>query len=88
MPVLSAFYGIIVRIFKEDDGQHNMPHIHASYSGHKVIVALDGEVLEGEFPRNKMRLLLAWMEIHQDDLKANWDLISDGEPIFRIDPLK
>ena len=60
----------------------------ASYSGHEAVVAFNGEVLEGELPRNKMRLLLAWVEIHQDDLKANWDLISSGEQIFRINPLK
>ena len=88
MPVLSVFYGIIVRIYKETGGTHNTPHIHASYSGDKVVVALNGDILEGEIPRNKMRLLLAWMEIHKDDLKANWDLISDGEQIFRIEPLK
>ncbi|MCL2106635.1 MAG: DUF4160 domain-containing protein [Oscillospiraceae bacterium] len=88
MPVLSVFYGIIVRIFKEDQGQHHAPHIHAFYSGKRVVVALDGEVLTGEIPRNKMKLLLAWMEIHQEEIKANWDLISEGEQVFRIEPLR
>lgn len=88
MPVLSTFYGIIVRIYRETDGRHNLPHIHAEYSGHEAAVDFEGNVLEGSLPRNKQKLLEAWIEIHKDELEANWKLISDGERVFRIDPLK
>lgn len=88
MPVLSTFYGIIVRMYRELGGKHNMPHIHAEYAGEEVVVALDGTVLEGGIPRGKMKLLEAWMEIHREDLEANWKLLSLGEQFFRIDPLK
>ena len=88
MPVLSSFYGIIVRMYKENGGRHKMPHIHAEYSGDEVVVALDGTVLEGEIPKAKMKLLDAWMVIHQEDLEANWKLLSSGEQFFRVDPLK
>ena len=50
MPVLSMFFGIIVRMYQENGGKHNLPHIHAEYSGEKVVVALDGTVLEGGLP--------------------------------------
>ena len=82
------FYGIIVRMYREIGGKHNMPHIHAEYSGQEVVVALDGTVLEGKLPKSQMKLLDAWMEIHKDDLAANWKLLSNGEQFFRIDPLK
>ena len=88
MPVLSIFYGIIVRMYQEAGGRHNLPHIHAEFSGNEVVVALDGTVLEGEIPKGKMKLLEAWMEIHRDDLEANWKLLSGGEQFFRIDPLR
>ena len=88
MPILSLFYGIIVRMYREKGGKHNMPHIHAELSGEEVVVALDGTVLEGSIPRAKMKLLDAWMEIHREDLEANWKLLSNGEQFFRIDPLK
>ena len=88
MPILSLFYGIIVRMYRENGGKHNMPHIHAEFSGEEVVVALDGTVLEGSIPRAKMKLLDAWMEIHREDLEANWKLLSNGEQFFRIDPLK
>lgn len=88
MPVLSTFYGIIVRMYKESGNRHNMPHIHAEYSGDEVVVALDGTVIEGKIPAPRMKLLDAWIEIHREDLEANWKLLSNGEQFFRIDPLR
>lgn len=88
MPVISMFYGIIVRMYKESGTKHKVPHIHADYSGDEVVVSIDGEVLEGSIPKNKMKLLEAWMEIHKDELMADWELLSSGEQHFRIDPLK
>ena len=88
MPILSLFYGIIVRMYMELGERHNTPHIHAEYSGKKIVVSLDGEVLQGDFPARQLQLLKAWIIIHQEDLQANWELLSNGEPVFRIDPLK
>ncbi len=31
---------------------------------------------------------LKWMEIHREELEANWTLLTKGEQFFRIDPLK
>ncbi len=88
MPVLSTFFGIIIRMYKEVGGRHNLPHIHAEYSGEEVVMSLDGTILEGSIPKNKQKLLDAWVEIHREDLEANWTLLSKGEQFFRIDPLK
>ena len=88
MPVLCMFYGIIVRMYREIGGKHNTPHIHAEYSGQEIVVALDGTILEGKFPKSQMKLLDAWMQIHKDDWGAYWKLLSNGEQFFRIDPLK
>lgn len=88
MPVLSMFFGIIVRMCRETTEKHNLPHVHAEYSGDEVVVALDGTILEGSIPKSKMKLLDAWMEIHRENLEANWQLLSNGEQFFRIDPLK
>jgi hypothetical protein len=88
VPILSLFYGIIVRMYKEISGKHHKPHIHVEYSEYQAVVALDGEILEGSIPNAKMKLVLAWMEIHHDDLEANWKLLSNGEEYFKIEPLK
>ncbi len=65
-----------------------MPHIHVEFSGEEMVVALDGTIVEGSIPRGKLKLVEAWMEIHREELEANWTLLSNGEQFFRIDPLK
>lgn len=89
MPSISAFYGLIVYMYFRDDRQHKLPHIHVRYADSEVIVAIpDGTVLEGSIPSAKMKLLQAWIEIHKDELMANWHLAVSGEPPYKIDPLK
>lgn len=78
MPVLCMFYGIIVRMYRELGGKHNIPHIHVEYSGQEAVIGLDGTVLEGKLPKSQMKLVDAWMEIHKDDLAANWTLLSNN----------
>ena len=48
----------------------------------------DGELIEGTLPGKKTRLVQAWIEIHKDDLMADWELVSTGQDIFKIDPLR
>jgi hypothetical protein len=48
----------------------------------------DGNLLEGSLPSNKEKLIKAWIEIHKEDLMANWELAASGNKIFSIDPLK
>ena len=89
MPVISMFYGLIVRMYFYDNQRHHEPHIHVEYAGQRAVYRIpDGELLEGEFPKNKQRLLQAWIEIHRDELLANWQLAVNGETPFRIEPLK
>lgn len=88
MPIISMFYGIIVYMFCERNAQHKKAHIHAEYQGQEIVLALDGEVLAGEIPSKQLKMLLGWMAIHEDELVADWKLLSDGMDYFKIDPLK
>ena len=89
MPVLSTFYGIVVYMYFFDDRKHRVPHVHVQFAEHAAGVALStGEVLEGALPRNKMKLVAAWMELHADELMANWQLAVRGAPTQRISPLQ
>lgn len=88
MPTISMFYGIIIRMYKELGGRHNLPHIHAEYQGEEIVISLDGDVLEGSIPNKKLKLVLAWIEIHNEELSANWKLLNNGEKAFTIEPLK
>lgn len=72
-----------------DTRKHHIPHIHVKYQDQEAVISIpEGELLEGELKANKMRLVLAWIEIHRDELMADWELASSGENVFKIDPLK
>lgn len=89
MPTISMFYGIIVYMYFMDNKQHQCPHIHVRYQGQEVIVAIpDGEVLDGEIPAAKMKLLQAWIELHKDELIADWELAVSGQLPYKIEPLR
>lgn len=89
MPVISMFYGLIISMYYLDTKQHNWPHIHVKYGEQEGIYKIPtGELLEGSLPSNKERLVLAWIEIHKEDLMANWQLAVAGNKVFTIDPLK
>jgi hypothetical protein len=49
-----------------------------------VYSILDGAVLAGELPPNKHKLVVAWIEIHQEDLLTDWGLAADGKKPFPI----
>ena len=58
MPTLCIFFGIIVRMYNERGGQHSVPHLHAEFQDYNIVIDFDGNVLEGEFPKSKLKLLL------------------------------
>jgi hypothetical protein len=83
------FYGIIVSLYFLDDNLRHRPHIHARFQDSEAVVSIpDGKVLDGRLPPAKMRLLLAWIEIHKDELMADWDMAANGQQPYKIDPLK
>ena len=89
MPVISMFYGIIISMYYLDNKQHNLPHIHVKYQDEEAVISIiDGQLLDGILKPNKMKLVQAWLEIHNEELMADWELAINGETIFKIDPLK
>jgi len=86
LPTLSMFYGIVVQMNYRNE--HNPPHIHAVYQGYRASYDFDGNVTAGEpLPRKQHRILVAWIELHRDELEANWTLAMNNEPIYPIAPL-
>ncbi len=73
MPVISRFYGIIIRMYFLQS-EHNPPHIHAIYNDD--VAAIDfmtGNVLEGYLPAKAMNMVQEWIAIHRDELKTIWE---------------
>jgi hypothetical protein len=89
MPTISMFYGILVAMMFEQGERHHLPHIHVRYAGQKAAVAIqDGAVLAGDFPAKQLKMVQAWIEIHKDELLADWELALAGEQPYPIAPLQ
>jgi hypothetical protein len=83
------FYGVVVLMFFKDNRQHNLPHIYIRYQDSKAVVDIaNGEILDGKFPQKQLKMVQAWIEIHKDELMADWDLAIAGEQPYKIEPLR
>jgi len=72
-----------------DDDKNNRPHIHARYAEFSAAVDIQtAELLDGEIPTCQLRLVQAWIEIHREELMADWMLAVEGNTPFKIEPLK
>ena len=70
-----------------DDRQHSKPHVHVFYAEHAASVGIDGELLAGSLPVKQMRIVSAWLAIHEDELYAAWNKAVRNEPPGTIEPL-
>lgn len=88
MPELSRFYNIIIRMLFSDNGQHNKPHIHVYYNEYEASIGLDGELLAGSIPVSQLKLVQAWIILHEDELYSAWNKAVRNIPFDKIEPLK
>ncbi len=73
MPVLSRFYGIIIRMYFQQ-AEHNPPHIHALYGDDMAEVDINtGEIIEGSLPPKALEMVREWTEINKKDLLHMWE---------------
>lgn len=73
MPVLSRFYGIIIRMYFLQK-EHNPPHIHAIYNDDVAAIDfMSGKVLEGYLPPKALAMVQEWTNLHKDELKEIWE---------------
>ncbi len=73
MPVLSKFYGIIIRMYFQQ-AEHNPPHIHALYGDDMAEVDIrTGEIIEGSLPPKALAMVREWIEINRKDLLHMWE---------------
>ena len=62
--------------------------IFTSILGERSICDLDGNIIEGNLPSSKQKLIIAWTELHHDELVANWELAKNKENLVKIMPLQ
>lgn len=71
MPEISRFYGLIVYMFFND---HNPPHFKVVYNEFVANILIEnGNILNGDLPVSKLKLISAWAEIHKEELLKMWE---------------
>ncbi|NEP45617.1 MAG: DUF4160 domain-containing protein [Okeania sp. SIO2H7] len=86
MPVISQFYGIIIRMFYND---HAPPHFHAVYGEYELIVGISPiTIIHGKVPNRVRSMILEWAALHQQELLDNWNRCRQAEVLLSIEPLE
>ncbi|MGH8559645.1 MAG: DUF4160 domain-containing protein, partial [Methylococcales bacterium] len=86
MPEISRFFGIIIRMFYDE---HDPPHLHAEYSGNKVVFDFQGNMMKGNLgSRTAIKLVREWIDLHVSELEEDWQIARNGQAIKKIEPLR
>lgn len=86
MPVLSKFYGIVIRMAFT---QASIAHFHATYGDSEIVVGLNPlRVIQGDAPGRVRDLVLEWAGQHYVELLRAWKNCAAAEPAIPIDPLR
>ncbi len=88
MPVISSFYGILIKMYF---GDHVPPHFHAAYGEFEAQIRISDFGIEaGYLPPKALSLVVEWASIHQEEIFKNWEKMSEGGngTFNKIEPLK
>lgn len=86
MPIISTFFGIVIRMFYED---HPPPHFHAEQQGQQGIFGFDGVMIAGNIrSQTALRLIREWADLRRGELTADWERATAKQPLDRIPPLE
>ena len=85
MPIVSMFFGIIIRMFFNE---HNPPHFHAEYQGNKAVFDFRGNIVRGDLRSvTATKLVREWVDLYAADLIEDWELAREGKELKKITPL-
>ena len=86
MPEISQFLGVVITMYYDD---HALPHFHACYGDRKGLVEIETlSLLSGALPPRVREFVTEWAAMHQDELRRNWELARQKQPLLPIAPLE
>ncbi len=86
MPVISAFYGITIKIFQ---GDHSPPHIHVYYGEFRAQLEISsGRVIAGSLPPRSLKLVREWLKLRRDNVMKAWETAVEFGAPKRVKPLE
>ncbi|MDR1728743.1 MAG: DUF4160 domain-containing protein [Acidobacteriota bacterium] len=83
MPIISAFFGIIIRMYFKDTEQHHLPHFHAKYGDNQAVFDFDGNLLAGTFPPSQTKYVVAWAGYSQGRVVCALGNHADGRRLLQ-----
>ncbi len=86
MPVISKFYGIVIRMLVI---RPFVAHFHAIYGNTELVVAVNPvRIIQGDAPRRVRDMVLEWAVQHQRELLEAWNRLSAAQQPKPIEPLQ
>lgn len=89
MPVISSFYGILIKMYF---GDHSPPYFHAEYAEYTAQVSIHNlGMLQGHLPPKALALVAKAVDgVPTAHCRKNWKILSEeGNGLFsKIEPLK
>ncbi len=90
MPLISSFYGLLIYIYiyGEYGDKHKLPHFHARYNEYESVYDLQGNLIEGNLPPKKSKMVEVWASIHEEELQAAWIAWNESNEVIKIEGLR
>lgn len=71
MPVISRFFGIVIKMYPND---HLPPHFHAIYGEYVGVIDINTlDMIEGDLSNRALKLVKEWASKHQESLMNMWN---------------
>ncbi len=86
MPIISTFFGIVIRMFYRE---HEPPHFHAEHRGQAAKCNFDGEIVAGYIrSATAQDLVRRWARSHRREREGDREKMKVGRALGRIEPLE
>ena len=84
MPVISRFFGMVVKMYFIDS-EHNPPHVHIIHEDTVGMIAIkDGKMLNGDLSFRALKLAQEWVSMNREVLLEMWET----QNIHSLPPIK
>jgi len=69
---------------------HLQPHFHVKYAENEATINIEtGDLIKGFLANKQLRLVQAWVEIHRDELRRNYETLNaENQSYNKIKPLE
>ena len=86
MPIISAFFGMIVRVFHAD---HAPPHVHVRYGDCEAIFEIKtGQLLHGKLPPRLEKVMREWLKLRRREVMKSWGDAQEHTAPRRVRPIE